>query len=112
MRHRSVVGLLVAVVLSHCRPLPVQAPFTPGEFQRQRSQAEAEFLTGDCEEAEALCRDAVGRAPSPADRARAWHWRGVCRLKLGRASEAQADFQSHLSDRADSNLDFETVVVP
>jgi len=107
MRHRPVVELLLALLLSGCQPLPVQAPFTPGEFQRQRAQAEGKFLTGDFGEAEALYHDAVERAPSPTDEARAKYWRGVCRLKLGRTNEARGDFQSYLNAHAGSALEFE-----
>ena len=107
MRHRLTVGLPLLVLLASCRPLPVLDPLTSHEFQRQTARAEAEFLNGDFRGAEALYHDVVRRAPSPRDKARARYWRGVCRLKLGRAGEAQSDFQSYLSDRSDSDLEFE-----
>ena len=107
MRHRLAIGLLPFVLLAGCRPLPVLAPLTSRELQRQTAQAEAEFLNGHFGNAEALYQGVAERAPSPRDRARARYWRGVCRLKLGRGSEARSDFQSYLSDPVDSGLEFE-----
>ena len=107
MRHRPVTGLSLLLLLVGCRPLPVLEPLTSREFQRQTARAEAEFLNGDFREAERLYHDVAERAPSPEDRARARYWRGVCRLKLGRPSKARSDFQSYLSDPADSDLAFE-----
>ena len=87
--------------------MPVLEPLTSREFRQQTAQAEAEFLNGDFGDAEGLYRDVVRRASSPEDKARARYWRGVCRLKLGRTSEARSDFESYLRDHADSSLEFE-----
>jgi len=85
----------------------VRDSLTSRGLRQTTAQAEAEFLGGYFGNAETLFGEAAKRAPKPEDRARARYWRGVCRLKQGRAEEAQRDFESYLGDPADSSLDFE-----